>query len=177
MIAATVLLAAAGNLAFGETSPYVGQQDRSIKALSSEQLEQLKNGTGMGLAKPAELNHYPGPRHVLDLGGDLGLTRDQRASIEAAFRRMHESAVEIGAVLIEKEQALDTGFAEGNIDADHLAALTTEIGALEGRLRNVHLAAHLETRQILMPHQVMLYDQLRGYDEKGGASEHHRMHH
>ena len=46
--------------------PYSGQQGRMIKALSSKEVQGLLQGKGMGMAKAAELNQYPGPRHVLD---------------------------------------------------------------------------------------------------------------
>src|SRR5574342_793837 len=62
-------------------SPYAGMEDREIKALSPEQLQQLRDGEGMGLALPAELNHYPGPRHVLALAEELGLSVKQRDQI------------------------------------------------------------------------------------------------
>jgi hypothetical protein len=52
-----------------------------------------------------------------------------------------------------------------------LAAETTAIGELNGRLRAVHLTAHLETRALLRPEQLALYRQLRGYGESKG---HHR---
>jgi hypothetical protein len=42
-------------------SPYAGMQTRPIKALSAEQVADLKAGRGMGLAMAAELNGYPGP--------------------------------------------------------------------------------------------------------------------
>jgi hypothetical protein len=45
--------------------PYAGQQARSIKALSDEEIAALRKGEGMGMAKAAELNGYPGPVHVL----------------------------------------------------------------------------------------------------------------
>ena len=48
-------------------SPYVGLEAREIKALSEEQRQELLDGHGMGLALAAELNHYPGPKHVLEL--------------------------------------------------------------------------------------------------------------
>ena len=48
---------------------YAGLQDREIKALSSQQIGDLREGRGMGMALAAELNNYPGPRHVLDLAG------------------------------------------------------------------------------------------------------------
>jgi hypothetical protein len=49
-------------------TPYAGQQNRTIKALSDEDIVGLLKGDGMGFAKAAELNGYPGPKHVLDLG-------------------------------------------------------------------------------------------------------------
>lgn len=52
--------------------PYAGLQSRSIKALSDEQLADLRAGRGMGLALLAELNGYPGPLHVIELADPLG---------------------------------------------------------------------------------------------------------
>ena len=49
-------------------------QTRLIKALSEQQIADLKAGRGMGLALPAELNGYPGPIHVLELSDELGLS-------------------------------------------------------------------------------------------------------
>jgi hypothetical protein len=42
-------------------SPYAGQEQRPIKALSETEMRDLAEGRGMGLAKAAELNSYPGP--------------------------------------------------------------------------------------------------------------------
>ena len=47
--------------------PYAGQEARSIKALSDDDIAALRKGEGMGMAKAAELNGYPGPVHVLSL--------------------------------------------------------------------------------------------------------------
>ena len=47
------------------TSPYTGEEQRAIKALSEEEIGDLLEARGMGLAKAAELNSYPGPLHVL----------------------------------------------------------------------------------------------------------------
>ncbi|MBT3972460.1 MAG: hypothetical protein HOE99_01485, partial [Acidiferrobacteraceae bacterium] len=48
-------------------SPYVGQETRVIKSLSAEDIDDLINGRGWGLAKPAELNGVPGPAHLLEM--------------------------------------------------------------------------------------------------------------
>jgi hypothetical protein len=147
---------------------YVGQQARDIKALSAEDVADLAAGRGMGLAKAAELNHYPGPAHVLELKDPLGLTQDQVRAVEASFRRMSDAAKPLGAALIDRERALDRGFAERRMSPAALASATAEIGALQGQLRAVHLAAHLEMRDLLTDAQVARYDALRGYAD-GGA--------
>ena len=84
---AAVALATAGAAA-DTAAPYAGWQGRDIKALSARQVDDLAAGRGMGLALAAELNGYPGPRHVLDLGDDLELTAGQRAAFEALFEAM-----------------------------------------------------------------------------------------
>lgn len=146
---------------------YAGEERREIKSLSMEEIEQLLQGHGMGLAKAAELNHYPGPRHVLDLGGKLELTPEQSAATMAAFERMREEAVSLGRQIVERERALDAMFAKGEIDALKLRAATSEIARLQGNLRAAHLAAHLEMRRILSPAQIKKYDELRGYAAAG----------
>jgi hypothetical protein len=105
-------------------APYAGQQARPIKALSDDDLAALRKGEGMGMAKAAELNGYPGPRHVLDLAQQLQLTDVQRRGVQAIFGRMSAAAKPLGGQLIVQEQALDQLFAEGGITLDRLAAAT-----------------------------------------------------
>jgi hypothetical protein len=64
-----------------------------IAALSATELEQLKSGVGMGLARAAELNHFPGPKHLLEIGEHFGLTEEQTASMEATQARILEEAI------------------------------------------------------------------------------------
>jgi len=77
-------------------SPYAGMQTRTIKALSDQQIADLKAGRGMGLAMAAELNGYPGPIHVLELSEQLALSADQKARVEALFKSMKVEAVPLG---------------------------------------------------------------------------------
>ena len=144
-------------------SPYAGAEGSEITGLSAEEIQTYQEGTGHGMAKPAELNHYPGPRHVLDLAADLGLTEPQKTRIQAIFDRMHARAVSLGERIIERERALDKAFASGGLDEAKLQALVGEIGGLQGELRATHLKAHLETKALLRPEQVSRYDALRGY--------------
>jgi hypothetical protein len=47
-------------------SPYREQLASEIRGLTTKEIEDLREGRGMALARAAELNGYPGPRHVLD---------------------------------------------------------------------------------------------------------------
>ena len=160
-------------LAQHAATPYAGQQTRTIKALSPEDITGLLEGEGMGMAKAAELNGYPGPVHVLALARELDLTAKQRERVQAIYDRMSAAAKPLGAELIEHERVLDQSFAKGKITPDRLTAETAEIGELAGRLRSVHLAAHLETRALLDPDQIARYQQLRGYGEPVAPMHHH----
>jgi hypothetical protein len=64
--------------AMAQHQPYAGLQARPIKALSEQQVADLRAGRGMGLALAAELNGYPGPLHVLELSKELDLGQSQR---------------------------------------------------------------------------------------------------
>lgn len=155
------------------TGPYAGQQARTIKALSPEEVAALLNAEGMGMAKAAELNGYPGPAHVLTLVKELKLTTAQRQQIQAIYDRMKAHAKPLGAELVERERVLDQLFAKGEITSDRLAAEALAIGELQGRLRSVHLAAHLDTRRMLNRDQIVLYEHLRGYGDPAIPIHHH----
>lgn len=172
LAACTCGVAVAG-FAQSPSTPYAGQEARSIKSLSAEDVAALLKGEGMGMAKAAELNGYPGPAHVLMLANELKLTESQRQQVQAIFDRMSAAAKPLGAKLIEREQVLDRLFASGEITTDRLAAETAGIGELQGRLRSVHLAAHLETRPLLTTEQIALYQHLRGYGDEAAPPTHH----
>ncbi len=154
-------------------SPYAGEEAREIKALSRSVIDDYLSGQGMGYAKAAELNHYPGPKHVLDLAGQLGLTPEQTTQTVVLHALMKESAINVGKDLVAKERELDRMFALGSMTSDRLEELLSEIGALEAKLRFVHLNAHLEQKALLTQHQIRLYDKLRGYGATPGAGHDH----
>src|SRR5262245_26723374 len=89
------------------STPYAGQEQREIKALSAEEIQGYLSGSGMGLAKAAELNHYPGPKHVLDLAEPLQLSIEQRQKTQTIFAAMRTEAVRLGTQLIARERQLD----------------------------------------------------------------------
>src|SRR5215831_17878245 len=158
-------------------SPYAGQEQREIKALSAEEIQGYLSGSGMGLAKVAELHHYPGPRHVLDLAEPLQLSQEQRQKTQSILEEMRTEAVRLGTHLLEKERQLDTLFAAGTITEAQVEQLVTEIGTMQGQLRIVHLRAHLAQRAILTSEQLRRYDTLRGYNTSShDHSDPHRGH-
>ena len=145
------------------SSPYTGQESRVIKSLSAQEIEALENGSGFGFAKTAELNHYPGPRHVLDLSEQLGLTQVQKSRTQALYEDMRNKAVLAGQELLQAEGALDLLFSDEGVNAASLAVSLNTIGQLRAKLRFIHLEAHLRQIDILDPNQVTKYDLLRGY--------------
>ena len=154
-------------------SPYPGRQEREIKALPEDKVHAYLEGRGMDLALAAELNHYPGPLHVLELAGPLKLTAAQKAQTEKARAAMLGEAKKLGRLIVEREEKLDRLFAAGTIDEGALRALVREIARLQGELRIVHLRTHLEMKRILAPEQVKRYDELRGYTQAGVQHQGH----
>jgi Spy/CpxP family protein refolding chaperone len=146
--------------------PYSGMEQRSVKALSEQQIADLKAGRGMGLALAAELNGYPGPMHVLEHATALALTAEQRDRTRTLFEAMKAEAVPVGELLIEQETKLDRLFAGREITAASLRAVTEQIGATQARLREAHLKYHLAMVTLLNPEQINLYRKLRGYGQQ-----------
>jgi len=134
-----------------------------IKAFTSEQIKSYLDGEGMGLAKAAELNHFPGPKHVLDLANELKLGQTQIDSTKKIFGNMKEKAVYLGNIIIEKERQLDQLFSSGKADLESVRNLVTEIAEYQGELRFTHLQAHIQQKDILTSEQILIYDSLRGY--------------
>jgi hypothetical protein len=150
-----------------QTSPYAGQELRDIKSLSDDDIQSLQNGTGEafgGMAKLAELNGYPGPRHVLDMASELQLTDGQRMEIERIYQNMSNDAKSIGVAIIDIEQDMDGAFANKTITEENLKSMLDKSADLYGQLRVVHLSAHLDTIQMLTIEQVQMYNTMRGYD-------------
>ncbi len=133
----------------------------ATSSLTAEAVRQLLAGEGMGLARAAELNGYPGPKHVLELEGPLALTTAQKTKVEAICLEMLEAARPLGQSIVEAEQALDAAFVAGRITEQQLASRTATLGELQGRLRRAHLHAHLLTKAILTQYQVARYADIR----------------
>lgn len=134
-----------------------------VRGLTTQAVDDLLNGRGAGYAITAELNSYPGPRHVLDLRQELALSPEQVQSIEAIFQQMSEAAKSVGQAIVEQEQKFSNAFASNTITEAEIEAQTQELAMLYSKYRTIHLQSHLKMKQLLSPQQVMKYDQLRGY--------------
>lgn len=144
-------------------SEYAGQENREIKSLSEDDIEELRHGGGWGLAKAAELNGVPGPVHLLEMKKEIELSPEQIAKIEALFVQMRDQAIELGTTLIDRERELNTQFAQGTINEELLRELLDQIAQVRSQLRFVHLSTHLKTPAIVTAEQIKLYNELRGY--------------
>lgn len=127
----------------------------------------LREGRGMGLAMPAESNGYPGPRHVLELADQIGLSADQRARTQALFDAMRGDAQRLGARLLDQEAELDGLFSGHRATPALLDAAARQIGETEAALKVTHLRTHLAMMDILTPDQVARYVAAR---QAGGGS-------
>ena len=148
-------------------SKYIGQENRIIKSLSSEDIESLETGTGDafgGMAKLAELNGYPGPRHVLDLGKELGLTTAQKENITMIYNYMKREALKLGQEILQIEKTANELFDNKSISDSELQRLIKKSAENYGKLRYIHLTTHLKMMDILSQEQIILYNTLRGYN-------------
>jgi len=144
-------------------SNYTGEVDRVIKSLSAKDIEDLTLGNGMGLAKAAELNGYPGPKHVLEMQEQLFLEKEQLTSINQIFEEMKSQAKSQGQKLISLEKELNDYFSNTTITNDILEKTLKKIAEAKSKLRYIHLSAHIKTTEVLSMNQIKKYNQLRGY--------------
>lgn len=146
-------------------SPYIAQLNSPVRGLSPQEVDDLLNGRGAGYARTAELNSYPGPRHVLDMQQELHLSAEQMIQIEAVFRQMQVEAQQLGQEIVEREARFSQGFANQTITEAELQAQTGELAQLYGHLRATHLQAHLQITPLLSAQQIARYNTLRGYTD------------
>jgi len=142
---------------------YAGYQARPIKALSPEQIDDLRAGRGMSMALAAELNGYPGPVHVLDLADALQLTPRQRHETSRFVAEMKAQARSLGEDVIQAEADLDKLFSGRTANTDAVTTAVERAGSAQGRLRAAHLSYHLAMANLLTEEQSSLYNRLRGY--------------
>ncbi|MCB1888345.1 MAG: hypothetical protein KDH20_12125 [Rhodocyclaceae bacterium] len=146
----------------------------SLASMGGHQMQGLLDGRGMGMAKAAELNGYPGPKHVLELAAELELDDTQRERTQHLFDTMQADARQVGAQLVEEERRLDRLFKDGLATEAGMQSIMDRIGSLQGTLRARHLATHIAQREILDDGQIDRYMELRSASRgQGGPGMHH----
>lgn len=158
----TILTVLCLSLSLTTMAQHKNQMNDNIKAFSENEIDGYKKGTGMGLAKAAELNGYPGPMHVLDLKKELGLTNEQVTKITDIFNTMTNEAKQLGESILSTENKIEDAFRNKTITSDLLEKMTKEMGELQGKLRLTHLKAHIKTTAELNKFQIEKYNELKG---------------
>ena len=126
----------------------------------------------MGYAKPAELNGYPGPMHVLEHAKGLGLSAEQEAATRNLLLTHKVEVRNLGKELVESERELDNLFATRAIDATALDRQLAVIASRQTAVRASHLRTHLAQTALMTRAQIEKYAALRGY----GSADHHETH-
>lgn len=141
------------------------QAPSNIRSLTVEEIRGLRDGEGMGLARVAELNGYPGPTHVLEAAreGKIHLDAGQHEAIEKIRAAMKAEAQALGREILALEAKLEAGFRERRLTETELARQIEEIGSRRAALRLAHLRAHFLTAGLLHPEQIEHYTRFRGY--------------
>lgn len=130
-------------------------------ACLDQERQAIEHGEGFGMTLVADRNGFPGPRHILELRKELELTPAQEQQVQRLFEHMQVDALAAGQELLAKEAELERLFASGAVDSAAARRLVEESAALRGKLRWVHLSAHLEAQGILTAEQRARYQALR----------------
>jgi Spy/CpxP family protein refolding chaperone len=133
---------------------------------SQERAEGLRQGLGMGLAKPADNNGYPGPRHVLDAADKLQLTAEQRQRITQLVAQMKTEAIPAATKLLADEAALEQLFVDKGANPENIAAAAKKAAESQAAVQTIHLRYHLLTRDLLTPAQIAQYAALQNQPMK-----------
>ena len=150
-----------------QASPYAHTRSNDVPTLTPDEVRELRNGEGMGLARPAELNRFPGPKHLLELASELDLDPAQIRRIEAIHEKMRAQAIAKGDDILMAERRLANLFASAAVGEQPSVAdvkrITEHLGIMRGQLQAIHLLAHVESARELTAEQIEEYDRLRGY--------------
>jgi len=113
------------------------------------------------MAFAADRNGYPGPRHILELKAQLGLTADQEAKVTELMHAMLAESRPKGARLLEAERRLERLYADGVADEASVRAAVAEVERARSELRLAHLLIHLRARDLLSREQRDAYHKIQ----------------
>ncbi len=137
-------------------------------AMTQAEMETYLSGSPVDELLPAETYGYPSPLLVMERGGELALTAEQRNKVGALADRMQKEAALYGKKIIAQELLLDDFFRKGQTDPMALANRVESIGLLRWRLRFNMLSICVNTRSALTGEQLQKYHELRSRSLRGG---------
>ena len=164
LLVASAMSAAAQHAGQPGGQGQAGHQGRGHEAMQAREFRNLQQGRGMGMARAAETNGYPGPMHVLEHAEALELTDGQIERTRELIVRVKTRAPELGKQVVDAEKRLQAMFAEGDVNAATMDSLLLEIAELRAHLRSLHLTAHLDQAAVLTEAQIAKYKELRSAD-------------
>ena len=147
-----------------------GQQSggSGMKCMKKDMKKGMKKGMkkkgmqgGHGAGHLAEMNGYPGPKHVLEFIEELDLSAEQVSQLRKLRTEVTVQSLELSDQIKDLRTKLKGVFAEKKATENGVRTIVSEISELQGRLDMVHLAAHLRAKGILSDEQTAKYYNLR----------------
>jgi Spy/CpxP family protein refolding chaperone len=127
----------------------------------------LLAGSETGQVRPADANGFPGPRRLLELEKDLTLTPGQKKSLLTLAEETQKRAAELGKRIVRVEEEQYDAFRTGLVSEQSVREDAEQIGRLRGKLRGIHLVAHLKAKKLLTADQRALYRKLKNTEPEG----------
>ena len=115
----------------------------------------------MGPVREAKLNHFPGPKHLLELASEVELHNAQAISIEEILLKMKSKSVAEGSGIVEPDCHLADRFASGQPSVAEARRIARYLGVMRDTLEGIHLLAHIESARELTGDLNEGYDRLR----------------
>jgi hypothetical protein len=157
----TFLLILTGMTLYAQTADTTGKTS-PVRTLTYQQYQAyLKGEADEGMARVAEMNHYPMPDKVLKWKNELDLSPIQIKKITEASTYMRRRRLQIGGSIIDNEKKLDSLFKHNRMDDGNLIFYTGRYGAYRGELMNAMLYACLSTQKLLSQQQMTKYESLQ----------------
>lgn len=129
---------------------------------TDNEIQDLLDGEGITVSHDGELNQYPGPRQVLAASGELNLSAQQKAKIQGIYDRMRLDTVTVGRAIQEQERELEQLISTGGSTAA-ADIVVREVAEKHQKMRDIHIAAHMQVKSQLTPEQLEDYHRLHAH--------------
>jgi hypothetical protein len=136
-----------------------------LKTLTGKEYNALIKGEDIyGMARAAEMNHYPLPDKVLTYKREMNLGPGQISKIKAIAKELHRKKLEMGLIIITNERTIDSLFRTNKFNNGSLIFYANRYGLYMGEIRNAILQACLATHYLLSAGQIAKLEALQKPD-------------